>query len=135
MKVISFSLLLLFSAFAISCNNDDDNPYEPSISGTWSLTNISGGFAGVNTDFETGKILWVFDMDASTIHVVNNHPNGPAIYDGFETGDYSFELTEINGENQISIDGTLFGIYTVTSSELIIDQDAGSDGYVFSFHR
>ena len=48
----------------LSCNSDDDvqQNTEPTLFGPWSLVNVSGGFAGVNDDFEIGTITWNFNL-------------------------------------------------------------------------
>ncbi len=137
MKTTFLILLLVSSGLVMSCDNDDDNssPQEPSISGTWNLRNISGGIAGANADFEDGVILWNFDPDTSILKVTNNHSNEETVYDGFETGNYDYSITKTDGENHLLIGGSEYGTYTVSSDELVIDQNLGADGYVFSFQR
>ncbi|HET8838878.1 MAG TPA: hypothetical protein VFM82_07800 [Flavobacteriaceae bacterium] len=138
MRTTFLILLLAFCGFATSCDNDDDNgpQTEVSLEGTWDLKNISGGFAGINADFEDDAIEWTFNEETSVLTINNTHPNDDeTIYDGLESGTYTYELSTVDGENQIYINDVFFGVYVLSASELVIDQDIGADGYVFSFER
>ena len=55
-------------------------------------------------------------------------------YSGLETGTYLFEVSEINGQEVVFIEGTDNGIYTVTSTMLTID-DRPADGFLRTFER
>ena len=136
MKTKLLILLIVFFGLATSCNNDDDNgpTNEITIAGTWDLRNISGGIAGVDSNFEADLIQWSFNEETSVLTIANDHSNDETLYDGLESGTYIYELTVSEGENQINIDGASFGTYTISENELVIAQTL-ADGYVFSFKR
>ncbi|WP_299253550.1 hypothetical protein [uncultured Aquimarina sp.] len=47
---------LLISLVFISCSNDVHNP-SVSLQGEWNLVNVTGGFTGIDQDFERGTII------------------------------------------------------------------------------
>lgn len=137
MRTTVLILLLAFCGFATSCDNDDDNgpEQEITIGGTWDLKNISGGFAGIDANFQDDAIEWTFNEETSVLTINNTHPNDETVYDGLESGTYTYELSTVDGEHEIYIEDVFFGVYTLSATELIIDQDVGADGYLFSFER
>ena len=137
MKTKLLILLIAFFGLTTSCDNDDDNGpnNETTIAGTWDLRNISGGIAGVNTNFEPGLIQWNFNAETFILTVQNNNSNEEVLYDGLESGTYSYELTEIEGEKHVMVEDSDFGSYMISGDGLIIDQNMGADGYVFTFER
>lgn len=133
--VILFTIFGLFS----SCDKDDDPqrevPQEAVIAGAWNLTAIKGGFAGINESYEPGKITWIFQAETATLKVINNHTDDSSIYDGFETGTYSYSVSKNEANAIVHIDGTKFGIYTIDAQKMTIDAYYGADGYLYSFER
>lgn len=132
MKTSLYILFIAFSGLMISCDKDDENvlQQDPTIMGTWNLTNIHGGFVGADENFEPGVITWTFKENTSTLIVMNNHASTDGAYDGLETGTYPFTVQSVG---HLLIDGTDF-IYSVTEAELVIEQNL-TDGYTFSFKR
>lgn len=132
MKVSLCILLIAISGLLISCDKDDSPvpQQDPTIIGTWSLTNLHGGFVGADENYEPGVITWTFKEDAASLIVVNNHPSSDGAYDGLETGTYPYTVQK---PGNLLIDGTDY-IYSVTKTQLIIEQNL-TDGYTFSFKR
>lgn len=135
MKSTIYSLVFMLLVF--SCNSDDDAQQNTdlALSGTWSLVNIHGGFAGVNYDFDLGEITWDFNQDQSELTVTNTNTT-TVIYDGLPTGTYDFELTEsTDGSTSIVINTISYTITSLTSSELILDEGVASDGFLLTFSK
>lgn len=113
------SLALLLSIFS-SCNDDNQIFAVTDIDGEWSLVNISGGEAGVNTDFAEGLIKWTIDGELLTI--VNNNPSSD--YDAYESGNYSISVIENDEAFYLVFDGREYGkIILFSNNEMTIDQN------------
>lgn len=131
-------LVVGFCGVIASCNNDD-SIQATTINGTWNLKNISGGLAGINDDYNQGIIKWIFDSQALTLTVENNNSQN-TIYDGFESGIYSYSILESGGNSYLIVEDTEFGGYTLTENNLMIDQNktstgSGADGFVIALER
>lgn len=129
--------IILAVLFITSCDKDNQSNQSDEIEGTWKVTNISGGFAGIDDDYASGVITWKFN--GQTLTVINNESQG-AIYSGFETGTYQYTSTEINGVKYININSQEFGGYTITNNNLTINQNetstgSGADGFILNFSR
>lgn len=138
-------ILLLALPFCMSCNNDDDNGSDPIVTdplhGKWTLININGGFAGTNTDFDEGVIVWDFNVTTETIVVTNNY-TGEA-YDGLDSGTYPYELVpntvtmeQCSHALEVTHDGMVenFGCHTIDGSTLTVSQ-IGADGFELTFKK
>ena len=131
-------LLFLGSFLCTSCSNDDE-PVQPKvINGSWNLTKISGGFAGIDDDYIKGTITWTFNNQ--TLFVVNNASAQGTIYSGFETGNYTYSTFSANGIAYVVIDDGEFGGYKIDANSMIINQNqisigSGADGFVLQFER
>jgi len=135
MKTTFYILVLML--FTLSCNSDDDTQQnsEPTLDGSWSLVNVTGGLAGVDDDFEIGLIIWDFNQDNLELTVTNNNTVS-VIYDGFPTGTYDYEIfTETNGEMSVVINTVSYRVTNLTSSQLVIDEGVVADGFLLSFSR
>ena len=143
MKNLKLLLLLLYIPIAASCNNDDDNntppPVNTTLEGSWKLINISGGFQGMNQDFEEGLITWNFDESEGSLTVVNNNPAD--VYDALGTGDYLYTVTPVESQScgsTISVTQNLmihnFGCMTLNGNNLTMSQ-IESDGFLLTFKR
>jgi len=140
MKIGKLSLIMILGIVLFTnCNNDDDDDstQTESLNGIWNIKNISGGFAGINDEYETGIITWTFNNQILTVE--NNDIQGN-IYSGFETGTYSYSSTEINGANYIIIENSEYGGYTLSTNNLTINQNettsgSGADGFMLQFER
>ncbi len=136
------SILIAFlSLITISnCTINNDENYNPQVYKTyWHLVNVSGGFAGVNNDFDLNKIVWFFDETENTLKVTNT--NSTDVEDGLDTGTYPYTL--ITGDNNmlfLSINSNEYGFLDISETQLIIDQNittngTGADGYIYTFRR
>jgi len=133
------NLFILFITYSFyittSCTNNGNNDGQTE---TWNLINISGGIAGVNNDFQQGAIIWILNPQSSTLAIENNNTDNN--YDGFDSGIYSYNIQNINGEIFIIIEVIEFGGITQLPNELIIDQNItsngnGADGFILRFEK
>lgn len=136
------SILCCVLFFLIGCQQDDEN-INPII-GSWNLIQLTGGFAGVQQNYNPGDIVWTFDEDILTIednlansederqYVLIEHEN--SLFTDFNDdesifGDFFF-YTEINEDEMIINQG---------SARAIIENDTistgVSDGFIYSFER
>ena len=127
--VLAFSFL-----FLTSCTQDDnDNNSENNIvNGTWSIRNVSGGIAGINEDFQEGKMVWGFNRGKLT---VTNLETNSFRY-GLENGIYSYKIEKIKDIYFLYIDNSEFGGINLLKNGFIIDQNitsngTGADGFTF----
>ncbi|WP_431133263.1 hypothetical protein [Psychroserpens mesophilus] len=128
--------IFLLVVFTFSCNNNDDHcssHSDPTLYGTWSLINVSGGFAGVNQDFEAGIITWTFDNQSQELTIINT--NTEAVFDGYPSGVYDFQvLTPEDGFITIVLDDSVeLDIDTLTNHQLILDEGIAFDGFSYTF--
>ena len=131
-------LVVGFCGVISSCNNDD-SIQATIINGTWNLKNISGGLAGINDDYNQGIIKWIFDSQALTLTVENNNSQN-TIYDGFESGIYSYSILESGGNSYLIVEDIEFGGFAITENNLVIDQNkttagSGADGFIIELER
>ena len=133
-------ILFVLSAFIvlIGCNSNDDIEKDP-FDGVWDVSNISGGFAGINDDYPHGIITWSFDGQNSKLTVANNNANN-TIYDGFESGKYPYSILAIDKTLYLEINGQEFGGVVISQNELVIDQNitstgSGADGFVILLNK
>ena len=135
MKITFYAFVLIL--LAVSCNSDDDTQHNnrPMLNGSWSLVNVSGGFAGVNDDFEMGIITWDFNPINLKLTVTNTNTTN-VIYDGFPTGTYDYEELSSVGENDSLIVNTLsYEITILSSSQLVLDEGVAADGFLLTFSK
>jgi hypothetical protein len=93
MKKLSLSVMLLLALVGTACCGvDDTTPVNPAagISGSYSLTNISGGLMGINNNFDSGLIKWTINQQNNTFTIVNNYDDNGTVEDFLETGIYTF---------------------------------------------
>jgi hypothetical protein len=133
--LITFACLITLTNCSI--NNDTIDEPIKTYKTLWNLVNVTGGIAGVNEDFNTGDIIWSFDNETNTLTVTNTNTDN-MIEDGFDSGTYSFSVTN-NSENYfLIIENNEFGAYSITENQLIIDQNittsgSGADGFIYTF--
>ena len=121
----------------LSCNSDDDAQQntEPTLFGPWSLVNVSGGFAGVNDDFEIGTITWNFNLENLELTVTNTNTTN-VIFDGLPSGTYDYALlTPIDEDASVVINTFSYDITTLSSSQLVLDEGIAFDGFLLTFNR
>ena len=129
--------MILGIVFFTNCNSDDDSNQAETLNGIWNVKNISGGFAGIDDEYDAGIITWTFNNQVITI--VNNESQGN-IYSGFESGTYNYSINEVNGNNYITINNAEYGGYALSINNLTIDQNqtssgSGADGFMLQFER
>ncbi len=125
---------LVFSIILISCSNDDDSDNRSvSIQGEWNLVNVTGGFAGVNQDFEKGTIIWNFDESAMTVSVTNNNTI-TGVYDGLSSGSYDYSIVAPADVDELVVNDINLGTFTISSSSFTVTQQF-RDGFEILFER
>ena len=138
MKKIILLMSIIFFGTLISCSKQSvgEQVTEPDfarpttgINGDWTLTKITGGFAGVNENF-SGTVLYNFNTTTGLVTVSNNY-SGTSIINGLATGTYPFLLS---GTNNININSQ-GGQYTITGNTLFIDENVAADGFGYTFNR
>mgnify|MGYP000498269196 CR=1 FL=1 len=134
MKNVFYALTFMLLMF--SCTSDDDNQNtEATLNGSWHLVNISGGLVGVNDDFDTGLITWIFNENNLELTVINTNTTD-VIFDGLASGTYNYQPLTTTGENtDIVVDFFSFRITTLTTVQLILDEGIAADGFLLTFSR
>jgi hypothetical protein len=137
MKIGKLALLIVLGVICFTnCNNNDnDLTITENINGTWNLKNVSGGFSGVNVDYESEIVTWQFIPESKNIIVVNSLiNNGPqSVYLPLQSGNYNYTISEINNKRFIKIEGFKifdngeYGKYEIKNNELVINQGEGSE--------
>ena len=142
-----FLVFLLFCAFCISitgCSKEESNS-DPLINGglvgTWNTINTSGGFAGINCDYQPGEIVWVFDAE-DNLTITYNVINTSALCGGQELGmvtsEYKYGILSSNDKKFLLLDDNERGEIIVSTTEFILDQNSysggtGADGFFMTF--
>ncbi|OUR94254.1 hypothetical protein A9Q87_00995 [Flavobacteriales bacterium 34_180_T64] len=137
-RILTFLLTLGVITFT-SCDNDDDSSQIVTFEGTWNLKNISGGFAGIDDEYDSGIITWTFNNQNLMLNVINNSSQ-ESIYSGYESGTYTYSITESNGSEYIVINTEVFGKLILLGNNLTLNQDetpsgSGADGFLLQFER
>jgi hypothetical protein len=130
--VVTATVYLLHSCSNKSVTDEiptTKTPPPTGINGDWTLTKITGGFAGVNESF-AGTILYNFNTTSNTVTVNNNYA-GTSIINGLATGTYPISFS---GTNEISVNSQN-GHYTITGNTLYIDENVVADGFSYTFQR
>jgi hypothetical protein len=133
-------IYVVFLFVMIGCSGDDDsnlvdptqNPSE--LTGVWHLINVTGGFAGINDDFEKGVIVWDFDDTKKRVEVTNNNAANSSTEDLFPTGIYTFSIITINGNKELIVNERNLGNFEITTNEFIVDEQF-KDGFRYTFQR
>ena len=135
-------ILTLFVGIGLlaSCSKDDTNniPQEELLKGTWSLKNLSGGFAGLDENYADGIITWTFNSQNQTIIIDNNEPSSKSFT--FDSGTYNYSIIEISGQKYLKIENDEYGGLTIITNNLTIDQNkissgVGADGFILKFEK
>ena len=135
-KYFLTTLASLFLLMGCSVNNNTD---PQTIIVHWNLVKTTGGVAGVNDEFPVETIIWDFNQTDSKLTVVNNNTDDTK-EDALDTGTYIYSETQANGKTYLNIVGIEFGGFTLSSTQLIIDQNdqsqgSGTDGYIYTFKK
>lgn len=119
----------------MSCS--EETTTRPSLHEAYALRNVSGGFAGVDVDYENGAVTWAFDTDRHELVVssliINNGPQ--SVYLPLQSGTYQYTTSQSNGKTYLQIvghqiyDNGDYGRYILNADgSLVIDQGEGSTG-------
>lgn len=92
---------------------------------------MSGGLAAISKDFEPGLIVWTFNEEDLTLTVKNNSQK---VLVGLYPGTYNYSLSKEEIGLTLSVDGKIYGNYSLEKNQLIVHQNL-SDGYAFTFRR
>ncbi len=151
LKKLKFTIFVVILAFFVSCTDELDtnsleNPksrrteiFNP-LEGCWSLVNVSGGFAGTNTNFPKGWITWDFNTANQTITIVNNNLFEAPLYDGLESGTYNYNNTLTftscgNETTPINIINQFESCYAITNDTLTINNNQIADSFTLTLVR
>ncbi len=129
--------VFVLTLLMVSCSNNDDEQQNsnPTLDGSWSLVNVSGGFAGIDYDFEVGLITWVFNQGDLELTVTNTNTTN-VIYDGLPSGVYDYEVLTPTGEDTSVIINTFnYTITTLSSSQLVLNEGIAFDGFLLTFSK
>jgi len=130
-------LALFLSLTFIACNSDDDATatfLKPTIAGTWNLTNVSGGFAGVDSDFEEGLVTWTFNTETSEVTVENTNTE-LTIFDGLPSGTYDYEFDATSEPQTLNVDFLSTIVLELSSTQMLWDEGVAFDGFLLKFNR
>ncbi len=132
------ALVYIVAAVCIlaSCKLDDPQEISTSefLSGTWSLVNVNGGFAGVDDDFEEGVITWTFNPANQTVRVENENTE-PVLMDILPSGTYSFEIAQREGLEELIVNDQNLGIIDCVDLYLVHVDQRAVDGVAITFSR
>ena len=136
-------ILIVFISFGfLTCCNEEDNENpntseNHAIHGSWNLTNVSGGLIGINIDYNLGEVIWTFNDNNNQLVIENNIMTaGPEdIYAGLDSGNYSYEIQELNGTETLYISNDERGIILFLDTTLQIDDGVAADGFLTTFER
>lgn len=133
------TLLLIQSCLCLTLFTrcSEETTTRPSLHEAYALRNVSGGFAGVDVDYENGAVTWAFDTDRHELVVssliINNGPQ--SVYLPLQSGTYQYSTTQSNGKTYLQIEGHQiydngdYGRYILNADgSLVIDQGEGSNG-------
>lgn len=132
-KIFTFGIIV-FLLILNSCTKKDlieEIATQPptSLNGNWTLTKITGGFAGVDQEI-AGNVNYNFNTTTGILTVTNNQI-GTSIAQALANGTYVFSTF---GENGIKIN-TEDATFSITGGTLLIDQNHVADGFVYTFQR
>tara|TARA_R110002126_G_scaffold168540_4_gene317034 strand:- start:1900 stop:2319 length:420 start_codon:yes stop_codon:yes gene_type:complete len=133
--MLFFGLILVFTG----CSTDNAHEKNDKLGGTWSLINVSGGFAGIDEDFEKEAIVWKFDTKDGTLIVANNDGSN-AINNGLPTGTYTYSVLQEKDLFYLEVNDKEIGEIAIDKSQLVLDQNSttmgnGADGFVMVLVR
>ncbi|MBC8767395.1 hypothetical protein H4O18_05270 [Arenibacter sp. BSSL-BM3] len=139
MKVLGIVVSLGILLVLLGCTTENGHGNDDLVRGSWNLTNVSGGFAGVDDDFEKGKIVWKFDAKGGTLMVVNNDESN-SIYNGLSTGTYTYSVLQEKDKYYLLVNDKEMGGILVEETKLLLDQNSstsgsGADGFILVLEK
>tara|TARA_R110002111_G_scaffold6659_4_gene28301 strand:- start:1225 stop:1644 length:420 start_codon:yes stop_codon:yes gene_type:complete len=139
MKAYGLMLFLGLILVFTGCSTDNAHEKNDKLGGTWSLINVSGGFAGIDEDFEKEAIVWKFDTKDGTLIVANNDGSN-AINNGLPTGTYTYSVLQEKDQFYLEVNDKEIGEIVIDKSQLVLDQNSttmgnGADGFVMVLVR
>lgn len=139
MKTLCSIIFLGLMLFLLGCTKENIHGNHELVSGSWSLTNVSGGFAGVDDDFTKGEIVWSFEAKGETLKV-DNKDESNAIYKGLPTGTYAYSVLQGKDKYYLLVNDKEMGGILLAETKLVLDQNStsfgsGADGFVLVLVR
>ena len=140
MKTKHYILLFSFVFLCFGCDKEkteEEETNDSPIHGIWNMINVSGGFTGVDNDFDKGVIIWEFDATNNTLEVKNT---SGSLFSGLSSGDYGYSVVEDDGRSYLFVGAVEMGGITIAENEMIINQNdmslgTGADRFVFKLVR
>ncbi|MFD2788341.1 hypothetical protein KCTC52924_01157 [Arenibacter antarcticus] len=136
---IKILLLIILVGSLKGCSREKEESTFEFMEGKWELLHISGGFAGIDEDFEPGSIVWNFHTDSGTL-IIENMSNSDALYKGLPTGDYSYSVIIAKKNLFLEVNSQEFGGLTLTNNQMVLNQNiitngSGADGFILRLKR
>ena len=138
MKTKLFVLVLSLFVFG-SCekNTETGNP-DNALEGTWNLVNLSGGFVGLNCDYPSGDITWIFTD--TELDIVNNNNNPDPLCEAGLQGMFSYSILETENGTFLMLGENELGKFTISGNVLTINQNehstgSGADGFLYQLEK
>tara|TARA_R110002073_G_scaffold220418_1_gene380607 strand:+ start:95721 stop:96116 length:396 start_codon:yes stop_codon:yes gene_type:complete len=127
------ALISLVFVIISSCNNED----MLKVDNSWNLVKVTGGFAGIDENFDKGEIKWTFNEGNSTLKVVKNTTEP---YSGIAEGTYLYSILSNSDHFYLIIDSQEKGGIITTGSFMEVDENkqstgAGADGFIYHFEK
>lgn len=131
MKKVTFILISIF--FISGCTSDNSMM----VTEKFSLINVSGGFAGINENFNAGEITWTFNKQNETLSIKKNIQNGIS---GLNEGTYSYSFQNINNKRYIYLNNSEIGSVINEADKMVINENelstgTGADGFIFQLEK
>ncbi|GAA4897448.1 hypothetical protein GCM10023311_22820 [Flaviramulus aquimarinus] len=128
--------------FSCSVNNVDNTSNNQITITQWNLINTSGGFAGVNDNFEIGDIIWVFNELTGSLTVINKNTDD-MLQDGLDSGNYSYIFSENDSNLFLTVNDSIeFGLLTISedTETFTLNQNVtlagiAADGFIYTFEK
>ena len=126
-------LILICGMLLISCSTNNNL----SIEQKFYLVNVSGGFAGVNENFDRGQIIWTFNEQNSTLNIEKNTNES---FSGLNEGIYSYSIENINNHLFLHINENELGGVSTYENGMIVDENirstgSGADGFIMTLEK
>lgn len=111
------------------------------LSGRWDLESVQGGLQGLDLEYEPDETVLNLNLFNNTLSLSSKlTENDPRrAYHPFESGNYSFELQEQEGNflytYDLILEGEPVGTIALRLGKLQVDTGLAADGFVFIFGR